>query len=253
MKLEMLIQFIIPLVFLAIWALTSLLNRETQPLPPRQRKIPGSDENPTSASSWGREFVDRTAATPERPTLSRPTPASTASGSPPQAAARRAQSGMSSRPAPARPLGPDDAIVVIDSEGRRVATITEPSARSNRQSNSSRRNNRGKGGSNASSLRESPAETKRSLTDSVNRSLARERSQSQGLTPLSASFAPLSASPISSVQVGGVHGPTIAAAQGPALTDRDLQDMLRRPGKLREIALLGEILQPPVALRRRSS
>ena len=35
MRLEFLLQFIVPLTFLAIWALTSLLNRDAQPLPPR--------------------------------------------------------------------------------------------------------------------------------------------------------------------------------------------------------------------------
>jgi hypothetical protein len=44
MKLEFLLQFIIPLTFLAIWALTSLLTRDAQPLPPRPGagRVPGS-------------------------------------------------------------------------------------------------------------------------------------------------------------------------------------------------------------------
>ena len=42
MKLEFLLQFIMPLTFLAIWALTSLLNRDAQPLPPR----PGAGRGP---------------------------------------------------------------------------------------------------------------------------------------------------------------------------------------------------------------
>ena len=42
MKLEFLLQFIVPLTFLAIWALTSLLNRDAQPLPPR----PGAGRGP---------------------------------------------------------------------------------------------------------------------------------------------------------------------------------------------------------------
>lgn len=36
-----LFQFIVPLTFLAIWALTSLLNREAQPLPPRTGRPQG--------------------------------------------------------------------------------------------------------------------------------------------------------------------------------------------------------------------
>ena len=40
MRFEILIQFIVPLTFLAIWALTSLLNRDAQPLPPRPGRAP---------------------------------------------------------------------------------------------------------------------------------------------------------------------------------------------------------------------
>ena len=42
MRIEILIQFIVPLMFLAIWALTSLLNRDAQPLPPRPGRPPGA-------------------------------------------------------------------------------------------------------------------------------------------------------------------------------------------------------------------
>src|SRR5215472_16137044 len=38
MRLEILLQFIVPLTFLAIWALTALLNRDAQPLPPRPNR-----------------------------------------------------------------------------------------------------------------------------------------------------------------------------------------------------------------------
>ena len=41
MRFEILVQFIVPLTFLAIWALTSLLNRDAQPLPPRPGRPPG--------------------------------------------------------------------------------------------------------------------------------------------------------------------------------------------------------------------
>ncbi len=47
-QLEILFQFIVPLTFLAIWALTSLLNRETQPLPRRPSRpgAPGPGTTP---------------------------------------------------------------------------------------------------------------------------------------------------------------------------------------------------------------
>src|SRR5690348_13520704 len=49
MRLEFLLQFIVPLTFLAIWALTSLLNRDAQPLPPR----PGSGRGPGAGPARG--------------------------------------------------------------------------------------------------------------------------------------------------------------------------------------------------------
>ncbi|MBV8609400.1 MAG: hypothetical protein JO034_18335, partial [Singulisphaera sp.] len=41
MRIDNLFQFIVPLTFLTIWALTSLFNREAQPLPPRSNRPPG--------------------------------------------------------------------------------------------------------------------------------------------------------------------------------------------------------------------
>ena len=38
----------------------------------------------------------------------------------------------------------------------------------------------------------------------------------------------------------------------PTLTGVDIRKMLASPGKMREIALLSELLQPPLALRRAS-
>jgi hypothetical protein len=41
MRFDSFYQFLVPLTFLAIWALTSLFNREAQPLPPRSGRAPG--------------------------------------------------------------------------------------------------------------------------------------------------------------------------------------------------------------------
>ena len=59
MRLEFLLQFIVPLTFLAIWALTSLLNRDAQPLPPRPGAGrmpgpgPGSGSGPNRGGAGG--------------------------------------------------------------------------------------------------------------------------------------------------------------------------------------------------------
>ena len=56
MRLDILLQFIVPLTFLAIWALTSLLNREAQPLPPRPGRspVPGGPRPGMGAPMAGR-------------------------------------------------------------------------------------------------------------------------------------------------------------------------------------------------------
>ena len=46
MRIDTLIPFIVPLLFLAIWALTSILNRDSQPLPPRPGRAPGTGMGP---------------------------------------------------------------------------------------------------------------------------------------------------------------------------------------------------------------
>ena len=56
MKLEILFQFVVPLMFLAIWALTSLLNRDTQPLPQRPTR-PGRGLVPAQRRGKGRGRV----------------------------------------------------------------------------------------------------------------------------------------------------------------------------------------------------
>ena len=41
-------QYMVPLAFIAIWALTSIFNRETQPLPPRPVR-PGGPNGPRTS------------------------------------------------------------------------------------------------------------------------------------------------------------------------------------------------------------
>ena len=48
---ESLFQFLVPLAFLAIWALTSLFNRDAQPLPPRQMRPPQPPPPPGTVGS----------------------------------------------------------------------------------------------------------------------------------------------------------------------------------------------------------
>ena len=75
------------------------------------------------------------------------------------------------------------------------------------------------------------------------------RSRPLSLTPLSSKLTPLTVaatSPTPTRDLGLQRSST-----GPALVARDVKFMLGSPLKLRETILLSEVLQPPVALRRR--
>jgi hypothetical protein len=84
----------------------------------------------------------------------------------------------------------------------------------------------------------------------VNQSLAKQRAKPLELTPLNSPlgslFVPLSQSPAAS-NVGNLQSNMV----NPTLTGGEIRTLLASPTKLREIALLSEILQPPVTLRRR--
>src|SRR5437763_5119447 len=114
MKPEILLQFIVPLTFLAIWALTSLLNRDSQPLPPRPHRGPGSgDPRPgMGLPSAGR----RDLAGPARHQGSGRLPSSAAER---PGAARWAAPPTQGRPGGlGRSDGPDEGIVILESDGR---------------------------------------------------------------------------------------------------------------------------------------
>ena len=157
----------------------------------------------------------------------------------------------------------DDAIVYIEGEpGARGAArssecrpagwsllAVELPARAGRQQRRAGRSRTAVGGT-PSQARSEP-ETHRALSDQVNQSLAKQRSKPLELTPLNSPlgslFVPLSQSP-AAAQVGNWQSNMVQ----PTLTGVEIRKMLASPAKLREIALLSEILQPPVTLRRRS-
>ena len=124
MRFEILIQFIVPLMFLAIWALTSLLNRDAQPLPPR----PG---RPSGAG--GPRPLNRLPGQPEPRSTSLATPLQTASPSPLAEQQTRWPGDTSAltareRAAQRPPLkNMEDAIVYIENDPTRRGT-TRPAA-----------------------------------------------------------------------------------------------------------------------------
>src|SRR5438067_2114846 len=100
MHINNLIQFIVPLTFLAIWALTSLFNREAQPLPPRTGRVP----NPLGPRPMGGPPA---APRPQEQRLD---------------LLNRDPDARWANPTVRRPPGrPDDDILIIESEPRRTA------------------------------------------------------------------------------------------------------------------------------------
>jgi hypothetical protein len=60
MRIDNIFQFIVPLTFLAIWALTSLFNRDAQPLPPRTARLPEPNgPQPPSGTAVSRGYQER--------------------------------------------------------------------------------------------------------------------------------------------------------------------------------------------------
>ncbi len=68
------------------------------------------------------------------------------------------------------------------------------------------------------------------------------------ITPLTSQFVPI-ASPLSSASHSMLAETSTGRPAQPSMTAEQVRSLIATPGKLREVALLGELLQPPVALR----
>lgn len=215
-----LFQFIVPLTFLAIWALTSLINREAQPLPPRTGRPPGP---PRPRPGGGPPSLGRP---PER----RVEPFSR------DASTRRPMPANQGRPAPPQPgAGGDDGILIIESESRKP---TLPPG--------SRRGSRSRSASVPAPKREEKV-TPRALTASMGEEAAANQSRNRELTPLTKMLVPLSV-PVSQEVAATPHTPARSASLS-ALTSQEIMLLLKTPAKLREAIILNELIQPPLALR----
>ncbi len=257
MRFEILIQFIVPLMFLAIWALTSLLNRDAQPLPPRPGRPPGAG---------GTRPLNRLPGQPEprSPGLGSPAPASSPLADqqsmwPGAGSALTARERAAQRP-PLKNM--DDAIVYIENDPSRrnasrpassqgPATAASGGSRLPRAAQQ-RKAIRGRAGTTTSPPSQARAEPKthRALSDQVNQSMALQRNKPLEITPLFTSLAPLSL-PLTQASVAPQVQQERGTANPVTLSGLDIRKMLSSPGKLREFALLTEVLQPPVSLRPR--
>ncbi len=250
MRFEILLQFLVPLSIMAMWALTSLLNREAQPLPARSDKGPAPGPgagrlNPPTART--EPFSSPRATMPtQRPPLGLPDRATTN---------RRPDPLSSARPGSARDVLTDDGIVILESEPRGPRSgpanpASSPSLGTARTSrgNSGRRGSRPRPSGASGQPRSNQAGPPRALTSLVNQALAQNKARPLEIVPLSSPLGTAS-NPLTQIsgnttteQLGGYQLHT-------ALSSTELRAMLSSSTKLREIALLNELLQPPLALR----
>jgi hypothetical protein len=220
-----LIQFIVPLTFLAIWALTSLFNREAQPLPPRTGRPPG----PPGPRPGGVGSV----SSPSRPSEPRLDPLGRDPG------ARWANPSV--RRPPTR--GEDD-ILIIESETRR----TGANAGSRPGSTAPKRTARPRP---TPATPERPEPPPHHVLHPVGGGLPHQMGhpldvhiQGSTHTPLHRASQDLTkTTPSNEIP---------RALERPGALNFDVRTALVTPTKLREAFILNEVLGPPIALRRPS-
>jgi hypothetical protein len=239
-------QIIVFLSILAIFALTSLLSREAQPLPPRPVRAPRPDGArpvpPAARSEAPGAGIYRTA---ERSP-------STAERIPP---GRFPETTPAARASTSRGLQPDDGLVIIESTAGPAGASAVPYSSAapaatarNPRGYTSRRTTRGRSAPSPSTAKATDPARPRALTSFVTKSMAETRSRPLQIAPLSslvgAKGAPLA--PLSAV-TSPAPPPPLEPPQ--VFTSASVRSLLATSGKLREIAALSEILQPPRALR----
>ena len=195
MRFDILIQFLVPLAIMAMWALTSLLNKEAQPLPTR-----GTAPNTGPGRS--------------NPPSGRGEPVSASRYQPPAASVERApaqrwpEGNPSARPGPLRSGVTDEGFMIIGPDNR--GNRPQPSSGPQPASPGSGRNSRGPQTRRGSRVRPAPitgpprpkeADHQRALTSLVNQSLAQKKNRPLEITPLASSLAPISA-PLTQTSLG---------------------------------------------------
>jgi hypothetical protein len=233
------IQILISLGILALWALTSLLSRETQPLPPRPAR-PRPAEGPRPSPSFARN--DLAAANPARASSDRLSDRGAAAALSP-----RSQSALGT-------LGNDD-IRILESDPRFARSLSSssvsvsssaPPARTSRSP--SRRGSRARSAPSPTAAGTAAQARPRQLSSQINQSMARAANRPLEITPLDLPLASLASSLIP-LGARASFEPASFHEVGPSLNGKSVRAMFGSPEKLREITILTEVLKPPVALR----
>jgi hypothetical protein len=146
--------------------------------------------------------------------------------------------------------------VILDSDPRtsvqpasQFAPSLAASPRTARGTTSRRASTRSRSTSAASSLKPIESDRPRALTGLVSQPLAQKKAKPLEIAPLSTPITPISSSPLTQTSARSALEHPGARQLNPALTSGELRAMLGSPKKLREVALLTELLQPPLALR----
>ncbi len=246
-------QFIVPLAFLAIWALTALLNRDAQHLPPRPSGGISPDGFPRVGGTAGRIGSSASVSGPARymgaadraPGLADLKPAARWTAPVVPARARPGPGGGAERR-----NRPEDGVVILDDEPRGSSSGSGSAAFSSRgnRAQSNKRGSRGRPATQVAPPRSAEPGKSRALSGLVNHSLAERKTGRLEIAPLASPLVPIDL-PLAQSVSSSVTGATARNQPVPAVTGAEVRSRLATADQLREIALLSEILQPPLSLR----
>lgn len=224
MRFDTLIQFIVPLTFVAIWALTSLFNREAQPLPSRSTGRPVPPDLPKPPA---RPMAPRGPEAPPREPPMRWGPSTSEAANRP--AVRRTSTKL------------DDDVLIIRSEP--TTTPQRLSVEAPR-----RRSARPRPGTSPAPSRPEPTPIQSALSQSLVRD-----SPLLNTRPLEIDQLALPPTITNAHTVGPAAATTAASRPAAvfALTGANFLNLVGSSSRLREAVLLSELLQPPLALRPR--
>ena len=216
-----------PLTFLAIWALTSLFNREAQPLPPRANRPPGPPGPRPGLPPAPRPIERRAEPATGEPTMRWSTGTATV------------------RRAPGRP---DDDILIIESEPRRPS----PCAFGRAGVADGRRGLAARGFADPvrrAVVPERPEpSTPRALSAEFGQGIANQVNHPLNLGPLAMPQSPLGSHDLPSIAKVVSEPPRPVPGRALPL-GIDLRVAMSSPAKLRESFIMNELFQPPLALR----